>query len=54
LFYPKKIQDLALQSKWNFYDNWIKSNSYIPTIRVMGVITILIAFLTLYVLIKKK
>lgn len=61
LWWPEKIQEYALSfytnakglAKWNPFLKWMQTSSYIVSLRIIGVLAILVALVALYVLVKK-
>ena len=59
LFFPKKIQDYAIRiyengmglAKFNPFINWIRKPSYLISLRVIGVLSLLGFGLSIYVFI---
>lgn len=62
LWWPEKIQEYTLSfyanakglAKWNPFLKWMQTSGYIVSLRIIGVLAILVALLALYVLIKKN
>lgn len=58
LFFPKKIQDYAIRiyengkglAKFNPFINWIRKPSYLISLRIIGILSIMIFGLSIYLL----
>lgn len=53
---PTAVRDYALRTtpKWNPFRNWMESSSYIWSVRLSGVVALLMFLLVLYVCIRGK
>ena len=61
LGWPEKIQEYALHfyanakgmAGWNPFEKWMRTSSYILSLRIIGMLAIFVAFVALYTLVKK-